>query len=339
MGLSNPTGQIHFWEERQFKELCNAMGRHLPRVLALTTRKAKALAWVFPPEEFMARPESLEASTVVMVEDIIRRMVFTPTPHVLTLFDTAEHYLSGSFVQTVRDPYYREYLSNGIPRERIYEIWSNTPQVKRGTTLLPRNTVIAQFSDALARQSKALESVCERLRRDYQGHFKAKATRIPSTIPHGARNVAFDGKLWIWWDSLEFNASQLEAHLRLALDGERLEATYEAIVLHNGTQVSPGMYEFDVASGSTEAKFKEDTMLTLGKLGRPGMPLEHATALLSPTAPPFPGNAALLQAPPALVGAQSNARAVRPRQREGASGAYPRTRAPIHSVLGGPREH
>jgi hypothetical protein len=272
------------------------MGRHLPRVLALTTRK-KALAWVFPPEEFIARPESLEASTVVMVEDIVRRMVFTPTPHVITLFDTAEHYPSGSFVQTVRNPYYREYLSNGIPRERIYEIWSNTPQIKRGTTLLPRNTVIAQFSDALAKQSRALESICERLRRDYKGHFKARATRIPSRIPQGAQKVAFDGKLWIWWDSLDFNASQLEAHLRLSLDGERLEATYEAIILQNGMQVSPGLYEFDVAPGSTEAKFNKDNRLTLGKLGRPGMPLEHATALLSPTAPPFPGNAELLQAP------------------------------------------
>jgi hypothetical protein len=297
MVIGNSTGQIHFWEERQFKELCNAMGRHLPRVLALTTKKAKALAWMFPPEEFIARPESLEASTVVTVEDIVRRMVFTPTPHVITLFDTAEHYPSSSFVQTVRDSYYREYLSNGIPRERIYEIWSNTPQVKRGTTLLPRNTVIAQFSDALAKQSKALESVCERLRRDYTGHFKAKATRIPSTIPQGAQKVAFDGKLWIWWDSLEFNASQLEAHIRLSLDGERLEATYEAIILKNGTQVAPRLYEFDVASGSTEAKFKEDSMLTLGKLGRPGMPLEHSTALLLPTAPSFPGNSESLQAP------------------------------------------
>lgn len=296
MGKSNPSGQIHFWEDRQFKELCNAIGRHLPRVLALTTKNAKAMAWVFPPEEFIAKPESLEASTVVTVEDIVRRMVFTPTPHVITLFDTAEHYPSGS-VQTVRDSYYREYLSNGIPRERIYEIWSNTPQIKRGLTLLPRNTVITQFSNALAKQSNALESVCDRLRSDYKGHFKAKATHISTTIPKGAQKVAFDGKLWIWWDSLEFNASQLEAHIRLALDGQRLEATYEAIVLKNGTFLSPGLYEFDVASGSTEAKFKEDSMLTLGKLGRPGMPLEHATALLSATAPPFPGNRDILYVP------------------------------------------
>ncbi|WP_404785892.1 DEAD/DEAH box helicase [Altericista sp. CCNU0014] len=289
-------GQIHFWDERQFKELCNAMGRHLPRVLALSIKKVKSLAWIFPPEEFLARPESLEASTVVIVEDIVRRMVFTPTPHVITLFDTAEHYPS-NYVQTERDSYYREYLNNGIPRERIYEIWSNTPQLKRGTAIFPRNTLITAFSNALAKQSKALESVCERLRTDYRGQFKAKATSISTTIPQGATQVAFDGKLWIWWDSLNFNASQLEAHIRLSLDGERLEATYEAIVLKNGTQLSQTLYEFDVASGSTEAKFKEDSMLTLGKLGRPGMPLEHATAILSSTSPPFLGDPNVLHFP------------------------------------------
>lgn len=290
------TGQIHFWEERQFKELCNAMGRHLPRILALTTKKARALAWVFPPDELIATPDSLEASTVVTIDNIIRRMVFTPTPHVVTLFDTAEHFSAGP-VQTVRDSYYREYLSNGIPRERIYEVWSNADPIKRGTASLPRNTVIHQFSEALAKQSKALESVCERLRMEYKGHFRAKATHIPSSVPQGARSVAFDGKLWIWWDNLEFNASQLESHILLSLDGEHLEATYEAIVLKNGTQLSPGLYEFDVASGSTEAKFKEDSRLALGKLGRPGMPLESAKALLSPHAPAFTGNLDVLQSP------------------------------------------
>ncbi|MGZ8271705.1 MAG: hypothetical protein ACXW1T_10845 [Methylophilus sp.] len=290
---SVPTGQIHFWEKRQFIELCNALGRHLPSVLALTSRKAKALVWIFPPDDLMATPKSLEASTVVTVEDIVRRLVFTPSHHVITLFDTAEHYPAGS-VQTVRDSYYREYLSNGIPRERIYEIWSNTDPVKRGPTDVPRNTIIHQFSDVLEMQSRALESVCERLRKDYKGHFKAKSSHIPSSIPQGARNVAFDGKLWIWWDELDFNASQLEDHIRVSLDGEFLEATYEAILMQNGTILSSGLYEFNVSAGSTEAKFKEDSMLTLGKLGRPGLPLEHAKALLSPMAPTFLGDQELL---------------------------------------------
>lgn len=109
--------------------------------------------------------------------------------------------------------------------------------------------------------------------------------------------MAFDAKLWIWWDSLDFNASQLEAHLRLSLEGERLEATYEAIILSNGSEVSPGVYEFDVAPGSTEAKFKEDSMLTVGKIGRPGMPLERVSALVRPDAPAFPGAPGALHEP------------------------------------------
>jgi len=294
-----PSGQIHFWESRQFQELCNAIGRHLPRVLALTEKKAKALAWIFAPEDLLEKPESLEASTVVIVEDVVRRMVFTPTPHVITLFDTSEHYhLPGSYVVAERDAYYREYLSNGIPRERIYEIWANTSTVKRGRSTIQRTNVIHEFSNTLEKQVKALEAVCKQLREDYKRQFKAKATKISTTIPTGKRGVAFDAKLWIWWDQLNFNISQLEAHIRLSLEGERLEATYEAVILQNGIELSPGLYAYDVAPGSTEAKFKEDSRLTLGKLGRPGMPLERVTHLLRSPAPPFPGDSeGILQNP------------------------------------------
>lgn len=297
MVTGSVTGQIHFWEQRQFQELCNAMGRHLPRVMALALRKAKALVWVFPPDEMIARPDSLAAATIVAVDEIIRRMVFAPTKHVITLFDTVEHYRTGAS-PAVHDSYYREYLSNGIPRERIYEIWSNSNPVKRGAgNLVPRNTIISQYSDALMRQSRALEAVCEKLRQDYRGHFRAKATHIPASIPRGAANVAFDGKLWLWWDHLEFNAAQLEAHIRLSMDGDRLEASYEAIVLKNGTHVGSDIFEFDVGAGSAEAKFREDSKLTLGKLGHPGMPLQHAAALLRPGSPAYAGTSDFLTRP------------------------------------------
>jgi hypothetical protein len=294
--VANPSGQIHFWEERQFKELCDAMGRHLPRVLALATRKARAMAWLFPSEDLIATPDSFSSASVATVEDVVRRMVFTPTPHVITLFDTAEHYHAGP-VQTVRDSYYREYLSNGIPRERIYEIWGNATQVTRGSVVLPRNTVITEYSHAMQMQCNALKSVCERLRTDYRGQIKSNATRIPTVVPLGAPSVAFDGKLWIWWDRLEFTASQLDDHIRLALDGERLEATYEAIILRNGRLVAGGDYDFDVAPGSLEAKFKEDSMLTLGKIGVPGLALRRASNLIAAGAPAYTGNANSLQMP------------------------------------------
>lgn len=291
------TGQIHFWEQRQFQELCNAMGRHLPRVLALSSRKAKALAWVFAAEDMLERPEAVEASTVATVEEVVRRLVFAPTRHVITLFDTVEHYHRGTYAPTVRDPYYREYLSNGIPRERIYELWANTPQVKRGTTVIPRNTLISEYSEALKRQSSALEAVCEKLREDYRGQFRANAARIPTSVPTGANSVAFDGKLWLWWDELNFNTSQLEAHIRLSLDGERLESSYEAIILRRGTHVAADLYEFSVAPTSSEAKFKEDSRLTLGKLGVPGMPLQRVRSILAATAPSFAGSSDVLNMP------------------------------------------
>jgi hypothetical protein len=265
--------------------------------MALSMRKAKALAWIFSPEDMLARPDSIQAATVVVVDEIVRRLVFAPNKHVITLFDTADQYLQGPS-PAVHDSYYREYLSNGIPRERIYEIWSNATSVMRGAgNQVPRNTVIAQYSDALTRQSRSLEAVCEKLRQDFRGSFKTKATHIPTSLPRGATGVAFDGKLWLWWDQLDFNASQLEAHIRLAMDGERLEATYEAILLKNGAHVRNDLYEFDVRPSSAEAKFKEDSMLTLGKVGYPGMPLQSAAQLLRPGAPTFSGNTDLLTRP------------------------------------------
>lgn len=288
-GSPNITGQVHFWEQRQFQELCNAMGRHLPRVLALSARRAKALAWVFAADEMLERADAVEAATVVTVEDIVRRLVFAPSRHVITLFDTVERYRRGTYSPAITDSYYREYLSNGIPRERIYELWAHTPQVKRGTSTIPRNTLIASYSDALGRQSAALEAVCEKLREDYRGRFRAKEAKIPTSIPRGAASVAFDAKLWLWWDELDFNTSQLEAHIGLSLDGERLEATYEAIVLRTGRHLNGDLYEFTVAPSSSEAKFKEDSRLTIGKLGMPGMPLQRVGSIVRPGSPPLQG--------------------------------------------------
>ncbi|WP_158245768.1 ATP-binding protein [Alcanivorax sp. MD8A] len=290
LGANNLKGQIHIWEKRQFIELCNAIGRHLPRVLELSNRKTRALVWIFTPEDLVTTPRAVETATVVIIEDIVKRMVFTPTPHVITLFDTAEIYNRSQYNPSVRDPYYREYLSNGIPRERIYEIWSNSPRINRGPNVIPRNNLISDFSDALKRQSRSLQSVCEKLREDYRGSFKAVAPKIPTSTPRGATGVAFDAKLWIWWDELNFLTSQLESHFQQVLEGARLEATYEAIILKNGHYIGDEKYRFDVAATSAEAKFKNDSMLTLGKLGRPGFPLENVNQIISPDALPYTGN-------------------------------------------------
>lgn len=293
------TAQIAFWEKRQFEELCAAMGRHLPKVMALTNRKTRALAWLFPADELLEKPDGAVSPCIVFADEIVRRVVFAPTPHVITLFDTAEHYFSGPNPIRATDAYYREFLTNGIPRERIYEIWSNASVIKRGSVTTPRNTVIQEFANALDRQCRALSSVVEKLRTDFRGQLKANAPKLSLSIPSGARNVAFDSKLWVWWDELQYQTDKLEAHQRLALDGEALEASYEAVRLTNGrVSGNPDEFIYDVLPGSTEAKFDDsDGFLVLGKEGFCGFPLQHAQDVLQPNAPIYPGDDNSLKLP------------------------------------------
>lgn len=285
------TAQIAFWERRQFEELCAAMGRHLPKILSLTDRKTKALAWLFPADELIEKPDGAVSPCVVFIDEIIRRVVFSPTPHVITLFDTSENYFSGTYSIKQSDPYYREFLANGIPRERIYEIWNTLPtgSVTRGRNSIPRNTAIQHFGNALDLQCRALNSVTEKLRSDFKHHLKASAPHLSLTIPPGANKVAFDSKLWIWWDELQYHTNRLEAHQQLALDAETLEANYEAIRLTNGHPTNnQNEFIFDVLEGSTEVKLDDnDGFLAVGKAGFPGFPLQRGQDIIDPTAPPY----------------------------------------------------
>lgn len=298
-GRTPLTAQIAFWEQRQFEELCAAMGRHLPRVLSLTNRKTKALAWLFPADELIEKPDGAVSPCVVFIDEVVRRVVFAPTPHVITLFDTVETYHSGPGPVRLGDAFYREFLTNGIPRERIYEIWSNVTTIKRGTVTVPRNTVIQEFANALDKQCRALNSVVERLRTDFKGQLKANAPKLTLSLPQGARNVAFDSKLWVWWEELQYHTRKLDSHQRLALDAEALEASYEAVRLTNGRATGTlNEYVFDVLPGSTEAKLDDsEGYLALGKEGYPGLPLQRGKDLISGGAPMYWGQKDTLLTP------------------------------------------
>ena len=301
-GKTPLTAQIAFWEKRQFEELCAAMGRHLPKVLSLTNRKTKALAWLFPADELIEKPVGAVSPCIVFIDEIVRRVVFAPTPHVITLFDTAESYYSGPGPVRMGDAFYREFLTNGIPRERIYEIWSNVTTIKRGSVTVPRNTVIQEYGNALEKQCRALNSVVERLRTDFRGQLKANSPKLDLAIPSAwrfAAHMAFDSKLWVWWEELQYQTRKLEAHQRLALDAEALEASYEGVRLTNGQQTGvPNEYVFDVLPGSTEAKLDDNEgYLALGKDGHPGLPLQRGRDLIPATASPYPGQADTLVTP------------------------------------------
>ena len=269
------TAQVCFWEKRQFDALCAALGRHLLQVLALASRRVRSLAWLFPPDELIERDDGAVSPTIVFVEDIIRRTVSIPSPHSFTLFDTAEHYHFGLRAPWIPDAFYREYLSNRIPRERIYELWSGAEPIMRGGTPLPRANLIAQFLDAMRAQAAALDSVVLRIRTDFRTQLKGRAASLQLSIPRGPQQTSFDGKLWVWWDQLQFATQSLEAYVRLAEPGFALEATHDAIRLRARTSTLPnGDAVYSVSSESAEAKIEDGQgYLAIGSDAQPGLPL------------------------------------------------------------------
>lgn len=277
LGKKNLTAQVAFWDRRQFTEICNAIGRHLPRVLNLENSKERAIAWLFPPDELIPKAESAQNPCIFFVDEIVRRVVFAPTPHVITLFDTAEVY-NNDYPPRSPDSFYREFLTDGVPRERVYEIWSNASTVDRGSLSVPRNKIIRDVSDALERQCKALNSIVERIRRDFKGKLKANAPKLHLSGSRGTAGVAYDSKLWVRWEELQYHSTRLEAHHRLASDAEALDASYEALRITDGSRIANSNdYTFRVMPDSIDSKIeKHANYLVLGKGGKPGFPLERS---------------------------------------------------------------
>jgi hypothetical protein len=254
----------------------------------------------FPAEELLERESGAVSPCVVFVNQIIKRAVYIPKAHSLTLFDVAEHYYYKTYKPFIPDALYRDYLSDGIPRERIYEIWSHATSVMRAGKSIPRTTLINELGKALEAQCKALDSIILRLRTDFKAQLKGNAGVVETTIPTGTRKVSFDGKLWIWWDQLDEATSNIEAHRVLAEDAERLEASYQTIrLIKRKSILSNGNWVYEVSPDSSEAKLDDnDSHLALGSENIPGLPLNVIMDHIDPAySSSYPGHPNTLYLP------------------------------------------
>lgn len=279
-----PYTQIYFWEFRQYEELCKAFGRHLPRILSLPDSKQRALAWLFPAEDLLERDDGAISPAIVFVQDIVERAMHLPVPHVYTLLGTVAAYshptlppLSGV------DTFYSEPLSNGIPRERTFEIWTNTTGVVEwGKSFSqPLSKAVARYCTHLRILAYSLNSIVARLDQDFRKALKGKVKRLELSGVGTAPGLAFDSQLWSKWNALEHATASTEAGKMLGASHEELEARYEAIVLTKLlAQLGGGRYRFKVSADSLEAKFESpDHFLTIGVANRPGFPLENGYSL------------------------------------------------------------
>ena len=273
--------QVCFWEARQYEELCNAFGRHLLKILDLSGKSQRALAWVFPSEKLMEREEEI-CPSIVFIRDVINSSVLLPQRFAVTLLGTAEHYHHASLTPRSIDKYYVEPLGNAIPRERIFDIWkSPTGTVRLFGKIVSIAEAIDRYGGVLKAHTWALGSITARLRGDLKNVLSGKAPALQLSIPSGMTGVAHDSKLWSQWSEVSAAADETTARLGLITRAEWLEASYKAIVLEDLIKDHGNhRYTFLVNEESTEAKIEEgDAYCAVGIVSWPGFPLQTPTSL------------------------------------------------------------
>ncbi len=279
--------QLGFWEARQYEELCNAFGRHLLKILDLTGKSHRALAWVFPSEKLMEREDEI-CPSIVFIREVVNSSVLLPQRFAVTLLGTAEHYHHPSLPPRNIDKYYIEPLGNSIPRERIFDIWkSPTGTVKLFGKVASIAEAIDRYGSALKANAWALGSITARLRGDLKNALSGNAPVLQLSIPSGMTGVAHDSKLWSQWSEVSAAADETTARLGLITRAEWLEASYKAIVLESLIQEHGNhRYTFLVSEESTEAKIEEgDAYCAVGIVSWPGFPLQTPKSLALPVNP------------------------------------------------------
>jgi AAA domain-containing protein len=250
--------QVYFWDARQFEELAKAIGRHLNSIVMQPERYLRGLAWLFPPEEILEEDEITLANPITFMKSVIQRDLRLPVAHCLTLFNVAEVYHDAQFPPYVPGSFYRDPFSDMIPRERIYEIWSQEPLVKVGTTHRTRSQCITDYSDAVKRQVTALRSVVWKFGADMTGrlHFDARPLKIG--VPFNFQNMSEDGRLWYGWALLEEACKTVELRRSWASEPEELEASYSILRFSQFQATQPnGDLVYEVRPTSRDCKFRD----------------------------------------------------------------------------------
>ena len=151
------------------------------------------------------------------------------------------------------DTFYSEPLSNGIPRERTFEIWTNTTGVVEWgkTYTQPLSKAVDRYCTHLRALAYSLNSIVAKLDKDFRAALKGKVKRLVLSEVRGANGLAFDSKLWSRWNLLEHATSSTQAGAALGASHEELEARYEAIVLTQMlANLGGGRYRFRVSADS-----------------------------------------------------------------------------------------
>jgi AAA domain len=251
--------QVYFWDARQFEELARAIGRHLNSIVIQPERYLRGLAWLFPPEEILEEDEITLANPITFMKAVIQRDLRLPVAHCLTLFNVAEAYHDPAHPPFIPGSFYRDPFSDMIPRERIYEIWSQEPLIRLGITHRTRSQCITDYSDAVKRQVAALRGVVWKFAADMAGRLRFDAKPLKIGVPFNFRSMSEDGRLWYGWALLEEACETIELRRSWSAEPEQLEANYSILRFSQllSTQAN-GDLVYEVLPTSRDCKFRDN---------------------------------------------------------------------------------
>lgn len=264
--------QLYFWDQRQFEELTRAVGRHLNTIVEPgNDRYLRGLVWLFPPDQILENEELVLANPVSLMKGVVKRDVRLPVPHCLTIFNVAEAYHDVNFTPRLPGSFYRDPFSDMIPRERVYEIWSQEPLVQIGTTQRTRAECITEYSNAVGMQVAALRSIVWKFRGDMRGRLHFDARPIAVSLPFNFQRMSEDGRLWYAWAKLEEACRTLEIRRAWSAEPEELESSYDILRLVQQTSSNGRDLTYEVAPACRDCKFREgESFLALRVESIPG---------------------------------------------------------------------
>lgn len=264
--------QLYFWDRRQFEELTKAIGRHLNVIVQPTnSRILRGLVWLFPPEQTLQNDEITKSNPITFLKNVIQANLRLPVAHALSIFNVEEAYRNLQYPPQAPGSFYLDPFSDMIPRERIYEIWSGEPLIQLGNTQTTRSQCIAQYSNTVERQVKAIRNIVWKFRSDMANQISHIAPSLHIGIPFNFQNMSEDGRLWYGWAKLEEAVNEIELEHVWSAEPEQLEASYDILRFSNLISANGNNLIFNVRPSSQDCKFRDgEEFLALQDETRPG---------------------------------------------------------------------
>jgi DNA replication ATP-dependent helicase Dna2 len=215
------TYQIYIWDEAQRRHLVRLVSRHLAAILA--DAALRDLAWLFPPAELLANPDTESRRTpYTLVSDVVQNTLAVPAPHHYTLLGVVSVFnVTGMSTPTVH-PLYVDTLSNLAPPERIHEYWSRTRHWQQTQTTL---------IETAQKKLLALGIVVTGLERQLAPVLSRLAAPPLPTAPPRAAGLAPEANLWLEFTRLNGALDSLEVDRVRAMPAHERESRFRSAVL------------------------------------------------------------------------------------------------------------